>query len=503
MYSRHCPWGSNTMARSFNSKNKQNQPPVSGSDLKNIKEQTTSKSRGKKEKREKEREGQGFRDSRKFEGDLAEFAKQLLLPIDVTIPRVSPSNYPVQVCSRHIHRVVDVSSATAAYANGFTVIMNPNLYAPGYISAPAAVVAPAVASMVSFNADINNDLKSLVGDVQKTKGTVIDTLGDTTHITLHSIADSAGLSLVGMDLAPGIHAMRMSVHVKSGGPIHWESWMKTAGGAWFQAAALSTHMGEYETADLQWTSPANCDALAFRSTGTTVSGEYKLSIVFVASQVIGNTGQTFSPAFPKFVVDNQVTHARVVSMSILATNTSPEIADGGNVNAGRVPKSFSPNTNVASELAALPRNRRYQGKAKDGAYVTWMPSQFDEFEIDTVTNKHEQLRDAEYLIVEVSGWNPPAGSTASFRLQFDWIIEFYTPNQLFEKRLTPPSTPTFQALYHSILSMDAATCNPGHLDQLKNLISSGISGFNRGMDFYHENEKVIHGVLSLLATMLA
>lgn len=512
MYSRHGPWVTNTMARN---KNKQNPASVSGQDLKNIKGQLQGKSEKLKGKRpqklggaevwDQDLRGPDFRSMRRTDGfarDLADYAKQLVLPIDVVHPKVSPSNYPVQVCSRHIHKVVDVSSATPAYANGFTVTMNPNLYAPGFILTPAATAAPHVAGLLSVHGDIDNNVKSVVGDIIPTAITAVDTEEVTSHIKLKKIPDVAALELVGLQLTPGIHSMRMSLHVKAGAPIHWETWFKTAGGAWTNNANLSTHIGVQEDADLNWTSGANVDAIAFRMTATTVATEVKLSIVFVQSQVIGNVGETFSPAFQKFVIDNDVTHGRVVSMSILATNTSPDLADGGNINAGRVPKNFNPFTDIASQMAALPTNRRYQGRAKDGAFVTWMPSQFDEFEIDTITNKHEQLKDAEYLIVEVAGWNPPGGATASFRLQFDWIIEFYTPNQLFEKQITPPSTPSFQSLYHMVLCMDAATCNPGHLDQLKKLVGYGVEGLTKGAKFYNEHEEIINKVLSLLGSLL-
>jgi hypothetical protein len=140
--------------------------------------------------------------------------------------------------------------------------------------------------------------------------------------------------------------------------------------------------------------------------------------------------------------------------------------------------------------------------ASEGAFVTWMPSQFDEFEVDTLANKHLQLKDAEYIIIKVAGWNPPAGTTASFRLQFDWIIEFYTPNQLFEKVITPPNTPEFEALYHLLLSMDAATCNPGHLDQLRSLIGSGLNGLSSGLEFYGKHRELINGIISLASTLL-
>lgn len=218
------------MARKL--KNKQSQPSVSGSDLKNIKKQTKKEISEDSGSREgKTRYGRSL-DSLRFESGLAEFARQLVLPIDTAHPVVSPSNYPTQVCSRHIHRVVDVSSATPAYANGFTVIMKPDLYAPGMILTPAATAIPSVAGLVSFSGEIENNLKSVHGDVLHTSIACVDTTGETTHVKLHQIPDAVGTELVGLNLTPAAHDTRLSIHNKYGSPIQWEMWSKVVGGNW-------------------------------------------------------------------------------------------------------------------------------------------------------------------------------------------------------------------------------------------------------------------------------
>lgn len=516
MYSRHCQWVSNTMAKN---KNKQILVEiVSPQGSKNLKKQESEIKRTPKKKmtnpplippkpprsrvsgnpsseRSLENSGLGL------EGPYATFAKQMLLPISVDYPKVSPSNYPSQVCARRIHRVVDVSSATPAYANGFTVVMNPDLFAPGFISAQSAVTVPQVAGISCIEGILEDIPKSLVGDVVHGPVLITDTNGEKTHYQLHRIEDAALDERVGINLVPGAHEVTQLIHMKNGAPAKFETWYKVVGGNWV-LSGLATAIGLHEDVQTYWVFPANTDAIGFRRTASVVPCEIRLNLTFRNTQIIGTDQQAFAPAFEAFAIGSKVTHARLISMSCLATNTSPDIANGGNINAGRVPRSFNPFGEVASDLAVLPPNRRLQGMASEGAFVTWMPSQFDEFEVDTLANKHLQLKDAEYIIIKVAGWNPPAGTTASFRLQFDWIIEFYTPNQLFEKVITPPNTPEFEALYHLLLSMDAATCNPGHLDQLRSLIGSGLSGLSSGLEFYGKHKELINGIISLASTLL-
>jgi hypothetical protein len=502
MYSRHGQWGSNTMAKN---EEKQFAVKVSEQRTKNIKKPMKSSGPSQVPMQKKKRQGGSSSQEKGFsgyEGDLAIYAKQFLLPSDVPAPKVCPSNYPSQVCSRRIHRVLDVSSATAAYANGFTVVMNPDLYLPGFITSKGTVVAPTVAGIVGIEGRLSSNPKSVAGDMENTPLTVTDSTGEKKHLKIHGIADSAALIMHGLDLTPGAHTIKETIHLRAGAPCTFEVWTKVAGAAWAKLAGLSTTIAVNESLQFTATTAANTDAIAFLRAGSTVNCDFDLNMVLLTSQVTGTSSESFSPAFEQFVIDSKVVHGRVISMSVLASNTSPALANGGNINAGRVPRNFNPFINIASEMSALPPNRRHQGLAADGAYVTWMPAQYDEYEIDSVTNKVNQLKEADYLLVEVSGWNPPAGSTASFRLQFDWIVEFYTPNQLFEKIVTPAYTPEFSALYNVLLNLDAATCNPGHFDQLKSLLASGIHGISTGLEFYGQHKELIHSVLSVLSTLL-
>lgn len=431
--------------------------------------------------------------------ELATYAKQFMLPIECDgRPVVAPSRYPSQVCSRHLHKVIDVSSATPAYADGFTVCMFPDLYNPGFISNPTLINVPEAApSLISCSGSI-----SPTSNISQAQGVlkVEDSQGVSSRSPLIDIADNTATIRQGISLVPGA-ASNYNVEFRNQDnfPVGINFHHKINGGAWVTVLAS---MSNGQTQNLSGILPLNTNAIAFSFSSQAPHTSVKVTLSLTNSRSATAEATGFSPAFENFIIDNGVTAGRVISMSILVTNTSPDIADGGNINVGRVPHVFNPYLNVSSSLSNLPSNRRYQGPAAKGGYVNWIPSQYDEFEVDTIGVKREILSEAEYLIVKVSGWNPPVGSTASARIQFDWIVEFYTQNQLFEKSVCPMMTSEFDLLLHLMLTMDAATCNPGHLDTLKKILKKGVGTFEEGKKLYKQHEVLINGVLKLLGTML-
>jgi len=437
--------------------------------------------------------------------EMSAYVRQFLLPPEAGGDRalvVSPSSYPSQVCVRHLHKVVDVTSATASMANGFTVIMNPDLVQPGFLTASATTLVPPVATgNVSVRANLPLTVGTAADDTTQWDALVAqDGAGNSAVVNLLTIPDSAALAYPGFHVVPTLvdQTVTLTLDNKSKDAVTVIVNRKLVGGAW--ALAAQQTLAAHQKIDLNFDFPINSDSISFVGSGTADSSRwFEATLAFPNVQVTAATPQTYAPAFNRFIIDEKVTDGRVISMSILATNTSPDLANGGSVNAARVPRRLNPFNGIAQALADLPDNRRYQGPASDGAYVTWMPTQFDEYEVDSVHLKEEQLAQAEYLLVNVQGWG--GANVSSFRLQFDWVVEFYTPNQLFEKVLTPPRTPEFDALYHLLLSMPAATCNPGHLDLLKSFFQKAGSMSKKALGFYKDHGKLIDAALLALTAM--
>lgn len=434
---------------------------------------------------------------------LEQFATQVLVPASCSGQRlvVGPSSYPQQVCVRHIHKVFDVASSDPAYATGFTVVMSPNPNLPGFISGSAAMTVPVGGvGNVGMMGDITSGPPGLAQNMEGVFS-VSDTTGRRGLLRPVQILDTLGVSYSGFSLTPS-PAAEYSIRIRRLGNAEdacsFSMYTKPIAGNWGIATnwALSGHSPQ----ELRGTIPLNTNAMAFASNKEGM--RFRVNIDFLSEQVVTAAVDTFTPAFADFIADRKVKFGALRSMSVLATNTSPDLADGGNINIGRVPNGFNPFGSVTGAMADLPDNRRYQGPAKLGGYCTWIPSQVDEYEVANVGDMAEALNGAEYIVCQVQGWAPPVGSVASFRLQFDWIFEFYTPNQLFEKEFTPMRTPEFDALYHLLLSMPAATCNPKHTSLLKDLVRRGTSAAKGGYDFYKRNQTIIDALGKILFASL-
>jgi hypothetical protein len=435
----------------------------------------------------------------------AQLASQFVTPASCSGANlvVAPSSYPQQVCVRHIHKVIDVSSDLAGYGTGFTVLMSPDPFLPGFVTSTATVTVPtagpgalAIDGGYGFGAAGAAQTMSgpgLVIDGEERRGIVLPV----------AIADSAAVTRYGFSFVPA-PATVMTVKARKSdfpGVLQLSVFNKAAAGAWTAPTVIPLSDSWSET---RITTSANMDAVTFTCTNAVGQDEAEVDIFlsFGAAQVTSLAANSFAPAFGQFVYDNSVKRGALRSMSLLATNTSPDLADGGNVNIARVPCGFNPFGDVVARIANLPENRRYQGPAKSGGYAFWVPSQVDEYEVDNIGVIRQALWGAEYILLQVRGWAPPAGSVASFRLQFDWVFEFYTPNQLFEKELTPARTQEFEELYHLVLALPAATCNPEHGALLKDLLKRSTAVIKSGHDFYRRNQPLIDALGKLLLTLI-
>lgn len=425
-----------------------------------------------------------------------QYAKQLLTPIvcDASGLLVSPSSYPSQVCVRHLHRTVDIDTNTPAFVNGFTVVMSPDILQPVYVSAAANGLLPSGGAGVCA---MNARLLHHSGGSLSAEAKVTDRNQNDAVIAWKLIPDSVALNYLGFNVTPG-PASPMTISITNTGPSPrlYRAFYKVAG-PWVAMFANSIAPGE--TLFVAFTTLLNTSAFAVNVDDSAAGDSAKILYSFNSMQIITAATETLVPGFERFVIDNEVGTGRVISMSILATNTSPALSNGGNINVARVPASYSSFQNIAQRISVLPENRRYQGPASLGGYCTWMPSQYDEYEIDNIPEKVLAYQQSEYLLLNVSGWTPPAGSVSSFRLQFDWIVEFYTPNQIFEKVITPPMTDEFRTLFYMLLSSPAATCNPEHESTYKDLIKQGIHYAYSGAKWAAENKELILAALAILA----
>lgn len=426
---------------------------------------------------------------------------QMLCPntVDSAHLVVAPAEIPNAVAVRHFHKTMDITQAS--FPSGFSACMLPDLFMPGYVSGSANVLVPPAAL-----GSIGMTLKLIANNNAITTSvcSVSDDSGDNAIATLAPVVDGAAAQKLALSITAG-PATNWNITVTNKSktsnviPTLKIYTLTTAGAGAWSAALYNKSLAENAIDSAAVTIALNTTCVGFEVLNTSdKTVEFDIKIAGANSQIICTPAASLGPAFSKYIVDNGIVYGRVLSMSLLATNTSADFQNGGNINAGRVPNSFDPFKNTTQQLSALPSNRRYQAQADKGCYVTWIPGQMDEFGIDNLAQKRAQLNDSEFIFVQLDGW--PAG--ASFKLQFDWVVEFYTPNQSFEKIYPPPLMDDFRRLYYMWALQDAATCNPDHDSGWKKFVKGVIEGAHKAYRFYNDHQHEIHAVGQLASSLL-
>jgi len=392
---------------------------------------------------------------------------------------VVPSRGAPQLCSRHIHFVTDVRADNPGFDSGFTVAMFPDLTNPGYLTAGATLAEyPADApSKMSASALVVTDTSN---PSKITSSTTTLESGELPKVKCQMQSKIVGgVTYYGyfgtFSGVLGVEAMNKSANSGS----------LTIVVSAIDEDDIVTKICEIDSLAQGKSASATGDMLdsdwvVIQITGVSKVSAVDLNFRFANAQVNVNDATALVPQIPEFILDKEVTEGRVVSMSILATNTSPELSSGGNINVARVPADFDAWNAVPANIAKLPENRRYASTAKFGGYAFWVPRDLDEYESNDLATKISQYSGSNYLILNVNGWQ----SSSTFKIQFDWVVEFYTPSQLYEKIEAPPFSNDMQRLLTAANSINAACCNPEHESKFQEMVrfvaDKGRAAYNTG-----------------------
>jgi len=434
-------------------------------------------------------------------GELRDLAHQVMLPLDVSSPLTSPNSFPAQVSTRVFTQSVTLKTATLG--SEATLLLTPDLLMPAFVSFATPVNFPVAHGPMDIKARYDFDQPN--NAVLAGSGAKLISLVDGTAVApISPVTDGAGTvklgfsvvkdTQVGNNIFVTIVNKRKSsqssatyqVWYKISSTNHWQLNQTTPPVAW--GASYQNQIG-YNSNDI--------DAVAVHGTNST---QYDVEWHFSDTQVISDSGQVLRPALEKQVIADDITNARVTAMAVLVTNVTPVLNRGGNVSIGRVPNDFAPfGADVQSRMAKLPKNRRHIGDAAVGGYTWWLPSTYDEFELDNYANLEEAYRNSEYLLCKLSGLS----DDAVFIVTVSTIVEFYSPNIIFEKRLTPIFSSEIHNLFHILSMMPAASCNPSHAEMFKDLVTRGVELGKRAYQHYQDNSALYNSIGKLLLGAVA
>lgn len=434
------------------------------------------------------------------------YARQIIYPGDTSDSSVLPARVPAQLCPRIIRKNF-VLGADNVDAQGSTVIvMEPDMLTPAYILRGASQVLGPTARLKVTSERLTADPLGLKGVIKVMDGEV----GTTMINNLVPIPDSTATSRNGF-LISNVGATTFDIYVTAVSQFVNEAvlrvWTKTAAGAWTAAGATGflPSIGK-TTFKLGLSMPASTDAMAFSlldpNDAYISSKTYSISLDMIIGNGVqevtytsGNEALNLFQEIPEYILDNDINDVRLTSMSLLVTNTSPPLYRSGEIYAARMQrKDLTTIADLPGHIVALPDNRKYIGSAETGAYVWWMPDTQELAEPAPLHDWTLSARKQEVIVVYIKG----LGANVSFNCQFCWAPEFNTPNQLFEKRVTPPYTQEWEKVRYHLALMSAASCNPGHYDLFKSLVTRGVQGARNIYDHYNEHRQIYDGLLSIL-----
>lgn len=407
---------------------------------------------------------------------------------------IAPSRGAQPVCSRHIHKEVDISAAV--YPSGVTVVMKPDVHSPSYISAAGAGNWPSAIGPVTSSGTLNYG----TGEVFEAANFTMKNPTDGSILQGAQLVTVAGIDYYGFlgwfDKAIHINVQNQADDNSAPNIVFYEF-----DGVGVNQLVAFDAIGSGEAQSWKGTFGMNA-GLLWRVNNPNHPIRASVHIDISAAQITTSPTVTLNKAFQEFETDARVTCGRLVSMSMLLTNTTPLLDKGGTINVGRVPPNFNILSNkIAQEMANLPDNRRHQSGADFGGFTWWFASEVDAFDIDGIHRKTQQYRESEFLLANIQGW--PAGS--SFKIHFDWVFEFYTDNQLFEKELPPPLDAKFMRILFTLARVQAATCNPEHSELFQKVLDTGAKAYNfakGAVDHIEKYGPIYMAALEALASLI-
>lgn len=442
----------------------------------------------------------------------SQYARQLVLPGSVSAPILLPAETTRQMCSRVITKTFDVSAANLTASQSVVVVMGPNMLMPASVSRAGGTAIPAV----------GRDSLTASGKFQQTSSSadtsglfhVKTTNGSKGTAPLVNITDNLGVTYPGIlwNSAGGTVTGNVTLHadVDSADTVNFNV-RSTSNGGGVAPWTSVVHIGpvyERESVRFSFLVPVGTLGLSFfwttDSAGLHETDDevlYNLDLHDESAAVTLGPDLTLFPEIAPKILDSKITDGRVVSMSMLLTNTTSDIYKQGDISIGRVPVEMlrRPVSEWVTAMSALPENRRHLGPASTGGYSFWIPDSISTSEPITREQFGSAYRESEYLVAVIRNLDP---AHVSFRATFTWNVEFFSESQLFEKRLTPSVTAEYKELFRAISMLPAASCNPEHESLFRSLFQKAIGGAGAVYQHYQGNKAMYDAIAKALAAAL-
>lgn len=433
--------------------------------------------------------------------------RQYMLPSEVVSPELSPALSSSQLCARIIRKAYVLQPADIDAQGNALILMPPSINGPAFVTTPGATTFPNPASI--FSAEATNIGPN--SDGYLTGAFHLKDFQGTNECIVQTQAVTLG----------GVTRMSTDMNFPGGTPVHYTVTAKTKdtgfvvkffssdGANWYGGGGSPSPPVTYGTpVSNTFTLGASSRYLAIRLEKADGSAHDAPCLVDIAMKVgdqthapfvnISGTTVSLFSKFSKVVIDEKISSGRLCSMSMLVSNTSSALNKQGEIYIGRLqPEVLHTSVaELAAHIVAQPANRRYEGPAEFGGYAWWMPDNLALQDPSELSQFNAACKQQEILFCYLRGL-VPAQSTVN--IEFTWYVEFFTTNQLFEKKNTPPYGDWADVL-HVLSTAPAATCNPEHFETFKKIIHKAAET-GKGIYEHYQKHKVLYD--TALAALLA
>lgn len=212
------------------------------------------------------------------------------------------------------------------------------------------------------------------------------------------------------------------------------------------------------------------------ASGTLTPAEHTIKgLLYTEDTLAAVPESTSSSGLTSFVNPNlvdvaHVSNCRITAMSILCTNTAAATEDGGLLVSActrqSLPASSGSIVDLMDNTMKLPETNRWQRSiVSDGAYAFYVPDDLESYEPHDYSsyNFHDNC-------VYVAGTMDPANG--SVNVTVTWIVEFYTPVQLFERSVGPAWHDDYEIALRVLQMGRLASQNDAHESLTKRVASN-------------------------------
>jgi len=438
---------------------------------------------------------------------IAKYIQQVVLPSSQTSPDPLPSRGSVGVATRNIVQEFVMDAEHFDDDGNATFVLFPDPKFGGFCSNSTSKVIPADPGSSLILA---GPLEVVEDKTQAFGFEVFDSEDNSNRTFIKSAIykDDANKGIASIPFhcfdatSCVIQAHPISINVSS----YLEIWSETAGH--WNKIGETAYFHERPTS-MGFTMNANATRMGFilkALAGSVVGDVGNVVDILITTgggaQITTGTYEHLFRSFNKIVVDSGIQQGRLASMAVLCTNTTAKLEKQGQIYASRCSKDVlvRPGSMMANELLRLGSQLTYSGPAEHGAYCFWMPRDARLRDVVPLRSVHDLLHMESILVIHISGVDKNAAP--SFKIRCNWIYDFYTPNQLFEKRPTPACNDVWDTVWTILERMPAGSCNPGHVEMFKSILKQGLDAAGGAVQHYDRNRPLYEGLFRLLTSVL-